>query len=98
MDSLYIHDELFFVTDVEDFARLLEKELGHEAATTFRGFCNDAEYDKEGCDGECDRLYEVQETFERGIQDALDILSTVEGKKTDAAALERVRECLEGLI
>lgn len=94
MDSLYIHDELFFVTDEEAFARLLESQLGHEAAEAFRNFIGE----NESCDGECDRLYEVQETFERGIQEALDILSTVEGKKTDATALERVRDCLEGLI
>lgn len=98
MDSLYIHDELFFVTDEEAFARLLESQLGHEAAEAFRNFIGETMYDKEGCDGECDRMYSMQEDFERGIQEALDILSTVEGKKTDATALDRVRECLEGLI
>ena len=98
MDSLYIHDELFFVTDEEAFARLLESQLGHEAANAFRNFCSEAEYDKDGCDGECDRLYSMQEEYERGIHDALEILSTVEGKTTDAPALEELRECLEGLI
>lgn len=98
MERVYINDELFFVADEEAFAQLLESQLGHEAAEAFRNFCGEAEYDKDGCDGECDRLYDAQETFERGIQEALDILSTVEGKKTDATALEQVRECLEGLI
>lgn len=70
--KIWIGDELFIVDCPESFARILEEKLGPDAAEYFRdcAVCEDS-FDEYDCPGECDRLYDMQEGYERAINDAL---------------------------
>lgn len=75
--------ELAIVTCPEEFARLLEERLGRDAADYFRDRMIEAE--DSACSGdetcECDRLYRIQESYQRAISDALDDLDEARLRK-----------------
>lgn len=74
MDKITIRGETRFFDGIEGFLWLLEKELGYDAHDYLERYLNDWQYDTERCVGECDRTYQLQEHYERIIQDAIEEL------------------------
>ena len=75
-----------------DFKRMLQEELGQEAADYFEECLPEGE--SSTCNGECDAVYELQEFMEILCQDALDELDLLQTKKGFEKHLERVRTIL----
>ena len=75
-DLMLIQGELELLTDDEDFARMLRNRLGEDAERWFRCVSEKADFvdDVDGsiyarCKGECDKLFELQEHYERVLED-----------------------------
>ena len=98
--GIYIEGEGFIrVENEERFARVLEERLGQDAADMFRQLQAQGLDDfRDKCCGECDRLYEMQEEYERTIQEALELLDTVDPRFEDETQFRRAVELLEGVL
>ena len=81
----------------KDFALFLDESLGYEAGDYFRTALEDVANAATGenrCTGECDTIYEIEEHWQRILQDIHDELISWEiGKKTKRD-LEEMRNCL----
>ena len=87
-EVLRIRDKPVTVYDESDFARILRDELGDDAERYYREILNGWS-DKECC-GECDKLYEAHEFYQRVLHDVLDELlelanSAINQTKTETA-------------
>ena len=62
------------ITDDEDFARMLRNRLGEDAEQWFRCVLEKIPFDPDDdiyarCEGECDKLFEQQEHYQRVLED-----------------------------
>lgn len=93
---LLIQDKPQTIWDNEQFARMLDEKLGSDAADFFRDALHDANTnpDIQLCPGECDKLYETQEHWERVVQDACDEMSSWDIRKLTKDKLIGLRDQL----
>lgn len=82
----------------EDFARLLRDRLGDDAARYFLDTISDHAKNPEEfgyeCSGECDRVYETQENYERILKDVRDELASWPTRKMTKADIDAKRDRL----
>jgi hypothetical protein len=86
--KLFVGNELHFISCEEEFVHLVERYLGYEAGDLLKEYLTN-----HGCDGECDYTYELQEDYENGIDEALEILEEINDKR-----VQRACHILKGLL
>lgn len=88
-----VDDEFYYIDTPEDYFALVEQKLGWDARDCLEEMLN---VSPEKCTGECDYTYEIQEHYERAIDDALEYLNNVKCKDGKSEIkLERAKEILE---
>lgn len=88
------------IFDDEHFARMLDEKLGYDAAEYFRDAVREANLnpDVQVCSGECDKVYETQEHWQRIVQDACDEMGSWAIRKlTKDELMDRRDELVEQL-
>ena len=94
-DSFYTSDGQFqIVQHSAEFYYLVEQMMGHSAAQYFKNIALNVSFNTEACPGECDRLYMMQEHYERVIRDAADELAGLEVKKADEPKADNLYKTL----
>jgi len=97
---LLIQDKPETIWDNEQFARMLDEKLGSDAADFFRDALHDANVnpDFQICSGECDKVYETQEHWQRIVEDACDEMGSWAIRKlTKEELINRRDELVEQL-
>ena len=79
LGKIYVEDEhqLEMIWNVKQFEDLLQRKIGMDAVDYFRWFLEDFKDSFRGdgtCSIECDKLYSMQEGYERCIKDALEVI------------------------
>ena len=102
-EMLMIQGNVELVSDDEDFARLLGAKLGDDAEQWFRGVLENTIPDIDDdlyarCKGECDKLFEQQEHYQRVLGDIRDELYAWPVFKLTRAQVDERRDRLLKII
>lgn len=90
MKNLRINGRFCIVDDKEDFFRIMSELMGDEAVEYCRSFMPLENND----DCECDKLYRIEEHYQRIIKDAIDGLNEL---KLPACSAQRLKEIIHRL-
>lgn len=84
-----VGEEYFYIDSPEDFLALVEQKLGWDAHDCLEDMLN---VSPNNCTGECDYTYEIQEEFERDIDNAIDYLEEIKCK--DDKSKEKLKRAI----
>lgn len=99
-DIMLVQGEIELITDDEDFARMLRNRLGEDAEQWFRFVLEQVPSDSDDediyarCKGECDKLFEQQEHYQRVLEDIQSELCAWPINKLTRAQIDERRDRL----
>lgn len=98
MGTLMINNKPVFVRNSDDFADVLNENLGYEAEEFYREDIEQAKESTCQCHGECDATYRIQEHYERLLRDIQDELTSWQVKKLTKDEITKKRDALWKMI